>query len=219
MKLLCNKQKRWIFGNWNNGDINALSSANNVKPGMAYESIHTSANKIRAQVIKRNYAFPGAAIAWKCDNATPVFFFGHTGPGTRPGPLHGPGGLAYGPEDNSDMERVDGSGPASPPPANLSGSILVFLDLEPAPAARRDSDCGHGPGASLLARLTGASWQCFAGRGSPRPHDSWSVHLPFLGEVRPPSPLYVLYPFYPNYLSEIISSYRVHAYVRDKWSR
>ena len=30
------------------------------------------------------------------------------------------------------MERVDGSGPASPPPANLSGSILVFLDLEPA---------------------------------------------------------------------------------------
>ena len=86
-------------------------------------------------MIKRNYAFPGAATAWKCDNATPVFFFGHTGPGTRPGHLLGPGGLAYGPEDNSDMERVDGSGPASPPPANLSGSILIFLDLEPAAAA------------------------------------------------------------------------------------
>jgi hypothetical protein len=135
-------------------------------------------------------------------------------PGPEPGP--GPSWRAFIRSDNSDMERVDGSGPASPPPANLSGSILVFLDLEPAPAARRDSDCGHGPGASLLARLTGASWQCFAGRGSPRPRDSWSVHLPFLGEVRPPSPLYVLYPFYPNYLSEIISSYRVHAYVRDK---
>jgi hypothetical protein len=71
------------------------------------------------------------------ENATPVVSFGATGPGTTPGLLLGPGGLAYGPEDNSDMERVDGSGPASPPPANLSGSILIFLDLEPAPAPLR----------------------------------------------------------------------------------
>ncbi len=56
------------------------------------------------------------------ENATPVgFLFGATGPGITPEPLLGPGGLASGLEDNSDMERVDGSGPAP-----LSASILIF---------------------------------------------------------------------------------------------
>jgi hypothetical protein len=86
-------------------------------------------------------------------------FFGATGPGTTPGPLLGPGGLAYDPEDNSDMERVDRSGPASPPPANLSGSILVFLDLEPAPAARRPRARRQPPGQTDRRILAMLRWQ------------------------------------------------------------
>jgi hypothetical protein len=90
-------------------------------------------------VIKRNFAFPGAAESVQMhEDETPVSFFGATGPGTTPGPILGPGELASGPGyGESGWQRACIAAAGTPVRYHTPGlSSIPFLDfkLEPATA-------------------------------------------------------------------------------------